>query len=127
MKKETNRYAKQQINRTKQEGLPPKFVFAWWNRISSQEIKILFAIIIHMSLLCKSSLRDYWRSRPIIHTQYASSVGMSRDRVLALLTVFHLNNNDSKAARAQPANQPLFKIWPVIDTLIRKFQDVYTP
>ena len=79
-----------------------------------------------MSLLCKSSLRDYWSSHPIIHTQYASSVGMSRDRFLALLTMFHLNNNDAKAARGQPVYDPLFKIRPVIDTLITKFQDIYT-
>jgi hypothetical protein len=52
---------------------------------------------------------------------------MSRDRFLALLTVFHLFNNDAKAARAQPADDPLFKVRPVIVTLITKFQDVYTP
>jgi len=65
--KETNRYAKQQINKKKQEGsLSPKSVFALWNRVSPQEIKKFFAIIIHMSVLHKSSLRDYWSSRPII-------------------------------------------------------------
>ena len=80
-----------------------------------------------MSVLHKSSLRDYWSSRPIIHTPYAASVGMSRDRFLAILTMFHLNNNDEKAARGQPDYDPLFKIRPVIDTLITKFQDVYTP
>jgi len=51
---------------------------------------------------------------------------MSWDRFLALLTMFHLNN-DAKAARGQPGYNPLLKIWPVIDTLITKFQDVYTP
>jgi len=43
------------------------------------------------------------------------------------LTMFHLNNNDAKAARGQPGYDPLFKIRPVIDTLITKFQDIYTP
>jgi hypothetical protein len=55
-----------------------------------------------MSLLRKSPLRDYWSLRPIIHTQYASSVGMFRDRFLALLKMFHLNNNDIKAASGKP-------------------------
>jgi len=80
-----------------------------------------------MSVLHKSSMRDYWSLRPIIHTSYTASVGMSRDRFLALLTMFHLNNNDAKAARGQPGYDPLFKIRPVIDTLITKFQVVYTP
>jgi len=66
--KETNRYAKQQINKKKQEGsLSPKSVFVLWNTVSLQEIKKSFAIIIHMSVLHKSSLRDYWSSLPIIH------------------------------------------------------------
>jgi hypothetical protein len=52
---------------------------------------------------------------------------MSRDRFLAILTMFHLNNKDEKAARGQPGYDPLFKISPVIDTLTNKFRDVYTP
>ena len=80
-----------------------------------------------MGVLRKSSVRDYWSSRPIIHTPYAASVGMSRDRFLTLLTMLHLNSNDAKAARGQPDYDPLFKIRPIIDTLVTKFQDVYTP
>ena len=74
-------------------------------------------------MLCKSSLQDYCSFHPIIQTPYADSVGMSQDRFLKLLTVFHLNNTDAKAARCQPDCDPLFTIWPVIDTLITKFQD----
>jgi hypothetical protein len=44
---------------------------------------------------------DHWNLRPVIHTPYAVSVQMSRDRFLALLTMFYLNNN-AKAARGQP-------------------------
>jgi len=103
IQKETNRYAKQKINKKKQEGsLSPKSVFALWNTVSLQEIKNFFVIIIHMSMLCKSSLWDYWSLRPIIHTPYTASVGMSRDRCYTLLTVFHLNNNDARAGRGQP-------------------------
>ena len=79
-----------------------------------------------MSVLRTSSLRDYWSLWLIIHTLHAASVGMSRDRFLALLTMFQLNNY-AKAARGQPGYDPLFKIRPVIDTLITKFQDNYTP
>ena len=74
-------------------------------------------------MLCKSSLQNYWSFHPVIQTPYAASVGMSWDRFLYLLTMFHLNNNDAKAARCQPDYDPLFMIWPVIDTLITKFQD----
>jgi len=52
---------------------------------------------------------------------------MSWDRFLALFTMFHHINNDAKTARGQPGYDLLLKIQPVIDTLITKFQDVYTP
>jgi len=77
-----------------------------------------------MSMLWKSFLRDYWSLCTIIQTPYAASVGMSRDRFLALLTMFHLNNNNVKAARGQPGYDLLFKIRLGIETLITKFQDV---
>jgi hypothetical protein len=51
---------------------------------------------------------------------------MSRDRFLMILTMLHPNNNDAKAATGEPDYDQLFKIWPVIDTLIAKFQDVYS-
>lgn len=73
--------------------------------------KKFFAIVIHMSVLRKSSLRDYWSLRPIIQTPYAASVGMSRDRFLAVLTMLHLNNNDAKAARGESDYDPLFAHW----------------
>jgi hypothetical protein len=78
-------------------------------------------------MLRKSSLQDYWSLCPIIHTPCAASFGMSWDRLLTLLTVFHLNNNDAKVARGQPGYDPLFKIQSVIDTLVAKFQDACTP
>jgi hypothetical protein len=97
--------------------------------VTLQETKKLFSIVIHMSMLCKSCLRDYWSLHPIIQTPYAASVGMSRDRFLVMLTMLrvHLNNNDAKAPRGEPDYDLLFKIWPVTDTLITQFQNVFTP
>jgi hypothetical protein len=41
--------------------------------------------------------------------------------------MFHLNNNDRKAATEEPDYDPLFKIRPVNDTLITNVQDIYKP
>jgi hypothetical protein len=93
--------------------------------VTFKEIKKLFSIVIHISVLGKSSLWDYWSLSPIIQTLYAAFVGMSRDRFLAVLTMLHPKNNDAKAARGEPDHDLLFKIRPVFDTLITQFQDVY--
>jgi hypothetical protein len=115
IQKETNLYATQQINKKKQEGLlKPKPLCAQWNTVSLQEIKF-FSIIMHINMLRKSSLWNYWSLHPIIYTPYAASVAMSWDRFLVLLTVFQLNNSNAEAARGQPGCVPLFKILPVTD------------
>jgi hypothetical protein len=75
---ETNRYAKQQINIRKQEGLLKlKSVYAQWKEVRSLEIKIFLAIVVHMFLVKKLSLRDYWITQPILCTNYTTKVGMS--------------------------------------------------
>ena len=58
---------------------------------------------------------------------YPASVGMSRDKFLALLTMFPLNNNDAKAARGQPGYDPLFKIRPVIDSYLLTYSKEQSP
>ena len=42
--------------------------------------KKFYLIIIRMRVLC-TTLWDYWSLRPVIHTPYAVSVGMSRGKV----------------------------------------------
>jgi hypothetical protein len=75
---ETNRYAKQQINIRKQAGpLKPKYVYAQWKEVSLHETKIFLAIVIHMCLVKKPSLSDYWTTQPVLHTNYTTKVGMS--------------------------------------------------
>jgi hypothetical protein len=124
---ETNQYATQQIKKQKQEGpLKPKFVFAQWNPVTFKEIKKFLSLVIHVSILHKSSLWDYWSLRLIIWTPRVASVGMSRDRFFSVLTMLHLNNSDVKAPRGQPDYDTLFKIQPTTDVLITQFQDVYT-
>ena len=73
IQKETNRYAKQQINKSKRAVCHPN-LYLHCGTVSLQEIKKFFVIIIHMSVLRRSSLQDYWTLSPIIHTPYAASV-----------------------------------------------------
>ena len=61
-------------------------------------------------MLCKSSLQDYWSLHPVIQIPYAASIGMSWDRFLKLLTMMQ------RQLGCQPDYEPLFIIWPIIDT-----------
>ena len=125
---ETNRYADQQINKEKQKGpLKKKSVYTLWKNVSMKEIKIFFSIIIHMCLVRKPQLRDYWSTTPILQTSYTSSVGMSRDRFLAIFTMLHVNDNNTRIPRGQPGHEPTHKIKPILDHLTSQFRQLYTP
>jgi hypothetical protein len=52
---------------------------------------------------------------------------MSRDRFVAILTMLHLNNNETRVPRDQSGYDPLYKVQPTLSSLIAKFQNVYTP
>lgn len=125
---ETNRYASQQIKKKQQEGsLKKKSIYALWKDVSLQEIKIFFAIVIHMSLVKKPQLRDYWSTLPILQSSYTTSLGMSRDRFLSILAMLHLNDNNTRIAKGQPGYDPTHKVKPVLQTLTEKFQNSYSP
>jgi hypothetical protein len=60
MQEEANLYAAEQINNMEKEGvLKQKSACAQWKHVTLQELKVLCAIIIHMSVLHKSSMHEY--------------------------------------------------------------------
>jgi hypothetical protein len=95
--------------------------------VDLQEIKVFFTVIIHMCLVRKPYLCDYWRTDQIIQTAYTKSVGMSCDRFMAILILLLLNDNENRVARCQPGYDPLFKIQLVLKNLTEKFQIIRAP
>lgn len=61
----------------KEQGGPPKrkSVFIKWKPVTLQELKMFCAVIIHMPVLHKPSVCDYWTKRPIMQTTYTMSGG----------------------------------------------------
>jgi hypothetical protein len=102
-------------------------VCAQWKEVSKHETKIFLAIVIHMCLVKKPSLRDYWTTQPILRTNYTTKVGMSRDRFLAILTMLHVNKNETRIPRSQPGYDPMHKVQAILNALTTRFQNVYTP
>ena len=52
---------------------------------------------------------------------------MKRERYLLLLKFVHFNDNDNMSGRDEPNTDQLYKIRPLVDYLLEKFQEVYTP
>ncbi|XP_046994019.1 piggyBac transposable element-derived protein 4-like [Schistocerca americana] len=82
--------------------------------------------VIHMCLVKKSSIADYWSAAPILHSTFAAKL-MSRDRFKSILAMLHINNNDTYIQRGQPNFDPLHKIRPYFDYLVQSFRDSLVP
>ena len=118
MKAETNLYARQSQNEEQRER---------WSRVTLSEMKKFFAIILHMSVVKKPAIRDYWSTNPAMYSSFASQIRLSRDRFFTILKYLHNNDNRTFIPRDQPNHDPLHKIRPLVDLLNRKFKELYTP
>lgn len=59
-------------------------------------------------VVCESSIQVYWNGGKIMRT-YPKSIGMSRDKFMAILTMLHLNNIDTWVHTRQT-----MRTWPGI-------------
>lgn len=123
MKKETNRYARQQRRGKSFAGTSLK---SNWKPVTEDEVKQFFAIIIHMGILVKPKLSDYWSTDHFMHASFVSSI-MSRDRFKLIMMYFHPNDVSTYISKGQPNHDPLHRVRPIFDELIKKFQDFFQP
>lgn len=118
MKAETNAYATEKINKYKRlnANVSPRSMMSKWKGVTVNEIENFLAIIIHMSLVNKPKIQDYWAKHPMLQTTFASKL-MKRERFTNILAFFHLNDNSSAVPKVQPGFDPLHEVRPFIDHL----------
>ncbi|UYV66683.1 SEPHS1 [Cordylochernes scorpioides] len=128
IKLETNKYARMVIDKERKKGpLNPRGLLAKWKAVSIAELKIFLAIIIHMSLVVKPRLREYWSNHIGMRTAFCKSTGMARERFEAILSILHLNDNMLYIPPGQPGYDPIYKIRTLFDSLVNKFRIWYSP
>lgn len=109
---ETNRYAQQIIESA---SLSRHSRLIKWKNVSSNEIEIFLGIIFWMGLNKKPKLSDYW-SKKLIYENRVTNI-MSRNRFELILRMWHFSNNQECTE-----GDRLFKIQPLIDLLLERFQ-----
>ncbi|XP_070205909.1 piggyBac transposable element-derived protein 4-like [Littorina saxatilis] len=124
---ETNRYATSCIADKRQQGpLEPRSIFATWKPVTVGDVKNFISICLHMGLVHKPQIADYWSVHPGTHTSYASQL-MPRERFSAILAFLHLVDNTQYVPFGDEDHDPIFKLRPFLRHLQQKFQEVYTP
>ena len=100
MKKETNQYAATVICQKCQDAerssipLSACSFYNTWETVTEEEIRKFLSIIIHMGLVDKSKITDYWSRDPTVTMIWAPHL-MKRERFRSILTFFHLNDNNT--------------------------------
>ncbi len=123
LKKETNRYLAQTLEGKE---LKEHSLFKNCSRFTLCEILNFFAIFFHMCIVKKPQIKDYWSQHPVLRSSFAPSI-MSRDRFRQLLSMLHLNNNETFVPRGTEGHDPLHKLSPFVSDLRHAFRSVYMP
>ena len=127
IKRETNKYARSCIQEKQRGGpLPAKSLWSSWKSVTMADVKNFLAICIHMGLVRKPAINDYWSTDAPIYTAYASQI-MSRDRFKSILAFLHVNDNSKMVAYGRDGHDPIYKIRPLVEHLQGRFKAVYEP
>jgi len=119
---ETNRYARQTLEST---DITEHSRLNTWKDVTSEDIRNYLALTILMGLSNLPSIADYWSMNPLYHNKVYHAV-MSRNRYQIISRFLHFNNND-KYDPKDPNRDKLYKVRPLLEYLIERFQDAYKP
>ena len=92
-----------------------------WKNTSVPEMKNFLGLYFLTGILQKPSLSMFWCTRQSVETPSFART-MSRNRFELMKRYFHFSDN----ATSDKAD-PLYKVRPVHDYVVKRFQDVYTP
>lgn len=83
------------------------------------------AIIIYMSIVHLPTISMYWSTEPMYNFQFVGKI-MSRDKFLRILRFLHFSDEDNDKINGKDIDAT-YKIQPVIDMLLPRFQSAYRP
>lgn len=117
---QTNLYARQYIGER-----PNSYREKQWRPVTNEEIVQFLAITILIGVHGLPGLQDYWSTdglfyNPVFHAS------MGRNRYQLILKFIHFNDNSGYNAD-DPDRDRLYKVRPLLDYLIKRFQEVYYP
>lgn len=127
IKSETNRYAADNIEKMQRTNkLKPNSLWVTWKPVTTGEMYKFFSIIIHMCLVKKPTISDYWSKDPVIASTFAPSL-LSRDRFRSIFFMFHLNYDATDKPKGNVNDDPLHKIHPYLDHMVEMSRSLFKP
>jgi hypothetical protein len=123
---ETNRYAAQYFEKNPYDQLPKHALARKWKEVDIPEMLAFLGILFFMGYVKLPTYLSYWSTDYLTEMKGFRSV-MSRDRFHGIWQFFHLVNNGDALPRDDPDYDRCFKVRPLVDILVNKWQGVYYP
>ncbi|KAJ8927354.1 hypothetical protein NQ314_020188 [Rhamnusium bicolor] len=120
MVEQTNLYAMQVI--CSGEDIPQFSRLHQWTPTTHEEMLKFLGLIGYMGLVRMPTIRHYWSRKRLFHSNGVVSNTMSRNRFEILLLLWHFSDNEMC-----PPDDRAYKVQPLIDLLVEKFQNAFTP
>ena len=123
---QTSLYAVQYF--AKQPTIKPRSRLHSWNKklLTVPEFLRFFALIIVMGIVRFPKMEDHWAQKWPFGAHSFRKI-MSRDRFAMILKFFHVNDSSKYIRRGENGYDPLYKIRPLLESLLRNFQMSYIP
>ena len=116
---ETNRYARQQLANNADR-------LYRWKDVAAVEFKAYFGICVLMGINVVPKVADYWSTDPCLGNQVIKSV-MPSNRFQEITQFLHFNDSTRTPPRGDANYDRLYKIRPVINTVLQNVQRCYSP
>ncbi|XP_049771114.1 piggyBac transposable element-derived protein 4-like [Schistocerca cancellata] len=127
IKRETNCYTRMTIETLSATGkLKPQSVWHKWTTVKLSELCKYFGIILHMCLVSKPKLTDYWSTNPVLQSSFAAKC-LPRDRFLSILRMLHLVDNATYIPKNQVGHNPIHKVRPIFNRCVTQSGKAYKP
>jgi len=120
---QTNLYAAQY--KASNPNLPPNSRASSWVETTRNEMKKFLALSFLMGVVRKPEVSDYWSTNPLLKGSIFNSV-MPRNRFQSILQFLHFADNSQYNAN-DPNRDRLYKVRPVVQYLVSKFNSIYIP
>ena len=98
---------------------------ARWREVTMAEMLAFFAMILHMSLVNKDFIDDYFSTHPLEFSTFTDKLGMTRSRFRHILRYLHVSNNGGKPPEGSDYD-PIYKVRPFYEHLMSKLK-IFTP
>uniref|UniRef100_A0A1S4LVC0 PiggyBac transposable element-derived protein domain-containing protein n=2 Tax=Ixodes scapularis TaxID=6945 RepID=A0A1S4LVC0_IXOSC len=96
-----------------------------WIPTTKEEIKLLLGVWILQGIVQKPTLNSYFTQQPLLETPIFYQL-FTEKRFCLLLKYLHFADNGA-AVPEDMLNPRLHKIRPILEHLVEKFQQAYTP